>query len=93
MMENGQKINKYYEDYNDADTTLFHIFKEYGSSWRPKENPKFDPPKPDDQPKTAKKVIEEEKKEEDEGEVQNAEEPPYEPPCDKILYYEFQVPK
>ena len=92
----------YFKLYNEADISLYEIFSVYGSSWRPKENPKFDPEPP--APKEEKKVptpVIKPKKDDDDGDgdgdgaeeevpVQpEEEEPPYEPPCDQVLYYEF----
>lgn len=92
---------EYYKHYNDTDTTLYEIFGVYGSSWRPKENPKFDPepPAPKEEKKAPTPVIKPKKEEDEEGEgnedgegepvVPEEEEPPYEPPCDQVLFYEF----
>lgn len=98
----GKHVMEYYKHYNDPDTTLYEIFGVYGSSWRPKENPKFDPPVPE--PKEEKKiptpVIKPKKDEDEDGEGAEVdgegdlgppeeEEAPYEPPCDQVLFYEF----
>lgn len=85
---------EYYKHYSDPDTTLYEIFGVYGSTWRPKENPKFDPPKPEpvEEKKVPTPVIKQKKDDDEEGAegeegadepiVPEEEEAPYEPPCD-----------
>lgn len=93
----------YYKHYDDTDITLYEIFNVYGSSWRPKENPKFDPepPAPKEEKPKPPPVVKPKKEDDEEGEGEGdgdgegapeekeEEEPPYEPPCDQVLYYEF----
>ena len=88
--------------YDEKEISFKEIYGCLGSTWRPKENPKYDPPVPEPvekKPKlpTAAKVKEQDAEGNDlEGlEVkplveEPEEEEPYEPPVDKFIYYDFK---
>mmetsp|Transcript_17768 Transcript_17768/g.30082 ORF Transcript_17768/g.30082 Transcript_17768/m.30082 type:complete len:182 (+) Transcript_17768:326-871(+) len=83
-------------NYDEKEISLYEIFNEYGTTARPKENPKHDPKPP---PPREKKPIQ--KTQEVVGEdgeirtqiieVEEPEEEVFIPPCDKFLYYDFDT--
>jgi hypothetical protein len=90
-------------EYDEKDISLYEVFANYGTTARPKKNPKHDPPQPP--PKEKKKPPtpppKEEPKEGEEGEGEGQEVPPvveeeeeeevWIPPVDKVVYYDFKA--
>ena len=83
-------------NFNDKDITLYEIFQEYGTSYRPKINPKFDPQPPvkEEKPAIVKQPTVSEQKEDgeenkEEAKVEEEPEEVFVPVCEKVLFYDF----